>query len=92
MKNNFLNNKQLDFISTENGGLLQSQEDWERETGFTIINSIKFGFFIGFGYWKDVYRSPFNGYTHNILLPFIRIQNGLLRNQSHIAPQKPVKK
>jgi len=33
---------------------------------------------IGFGYWKEVYTAPFEGHTHNIVIPFLRIQFGYL--------------
>lgn len=79
MNAEFLNKRQYDMIAVENGGIAQSKEDWEKENKCIIIESIKFGWFVGFGYWKDVYIEPFDGYTHNILLPFIRIQTGRLR-------------
>ncbi len=79
MNTNFVNRKQYDRIQTEGGYIDQSKEDWEKENKCIIINSVKFGWFVGLGYWKDVYIEPFNGYTHNILLPFVRIQTGLLR-------------
>lgn len=79
MNTNLLNKKQYDIIATENGWIAQSKENWEKEHKCIIIESVKFGWFVGFGYWKDVYKYPFNGYTHNILLPFVRIQTGLLR-------------
>ena len=79
MKANFLNSKQYDRIITESGYIDQSLSDWEIENKCIIISSIKFGWFIGFGYWKDVYKNPFDGLTHNILLPFVRIQYGFLK-------------
>jgi hypothetical protein len=36
---------------------------------------------VGFGYWKDVYvkeRLGIEGVTHNVILPFLRIQWGYL--------------
>lgn len=42
------------------------------------IQYIRFGLFIGFGYWRDNYTKPFSGYTHNILLPFVRLQFGVI--------------
>lgn len=39
---------------------------------------IKFCPVIGFGYWKEVYKFPFQGHTHNIIAPFLRIQFGAL--------------
>lgn len=45
------------------------------------IRYIKIAPVIGFGYWKDVYRAPqlgITGLTHNIVLPFVRIQWGYL--------------
>lgn len=43
------------------------------------INHFKFAPVIGFGYWKDEYnfsKHSLNGYAHNIILPFLRIQIG----------------
>jgi len=39
---------------------------------------IKLAPIIGIGYWKDVYEVIPGGYTHNIILPFVRIQFGYL--------------
>ena len=78
MNTNFVNRKQFDRILTGGGSIDQSKEDLSKENKCIIIRSVKFGWFVGFGYWKDVYKYPFNGYTHNILLPFFRIQTGLL--------------
>lgn len=36
-------------------------------------------FLLGFGYWKDDYNPTFDGYAHNILLPFFRIQVGEIK-------------
>ena len=36
----------------------------------------KFCWSIGFAYWKDLYAQGLYGYTHNIVLPFCRIQWG----------------
>jgi len=34
---------------------------------------------IGFGYWKDDFNlANVRGYTHNIIIPFIRIQWGFI--------------
>jgi len=41
------------------------------------VNSIVFGFIFGFGYWKNVYskeKTGIEGYSHNIILPFMVIQ------------------
>ena len=42
------------------------------------VSSVKLGWFLGLGYWKEVYREPFSGYTHNFLFLNIRIQIGIL--------------
>lgn len=47
------------------------------------INTSHFNFcpLIGFGYWKDIYKKEkigMDGLTHNIILPFMRIQWGFL--------------
>jgi len=79
MDKNFLNKRQFDMIATDGGWILQSKKDWEKENNCIIISSVRFGWFIGFGYWKDIYTGTFDGYTHNYLFPFVRIQNGLVR-------------
>lgn len=78
MKLKFNELRNFDLISNDNGWIAQSKHDWEKENKCVIIDSVKFGWFIGFGFWKDVYKPPFKGYAYNILLPFIRIQKGLL--------------
>lgn len=40
------------------------------------FKSIRFGWLLGIGYWKDIYPDPFDGYAHNILLPLVCIQWG----------------
>lgn len=42
------------------------------------LRHIKIAPIIGFGYWKDIYDVLPGGYTHNIILPFLRIQFGYL--------------
>ena len=46
------------------------------------IRHISIAPIIGLGYWKDVYKKEkigFEGVSHNIILPFIRIQLGYLK-------------
>lgn len=76
MNDNCLNRKQYDRIIIEND---QHKEDLEIKNKYITVNSINFGWFIGFGYWKDIYKVPFKGYTINILLPFVRIQTGVIK-------------
>jgi hypothetical protein len=49
------------------------------------IKHIKFSPVFGIGYWYDDYSKVvgLNSYTHNILLPFIRIQFGQLTSDQH---------
>lgn len=43
------------------------------------IKHFKFAPVIGFGYWKDIYKLGMSeGYCHNIILPFVRMQIGQL--------------
>lgn len=45
------------------------------------IKSIKIHPVIGIGYWKDIYSKDkigIDGVTHNLILPFLRIQWGYL--------------
>lgn len=45
------------------------------------LSHIKFCPIVGFGYWADKYKEDeigIGGITHNIILPFIRIQFGYL--------------
>ncbi len=48
------------------------------------IRHFKFAPIIGIGYWKDSYNldSIILGHCHNIVLPFIRIQWGILYSRS----------
>jgi hypothetical protein len=70
----FINKFQRDVIIREKGS--QVRESDPRK--FFTIWHVKFCSVFGFGYWKDIYKEPFTygSHTHNIILPFLRIQFG----------------
>jgi len=39
---------------------------------------VNFAPIFGIGYWKDIYKDPFKGYQHNLVLPFFKISWGIL--------------
>lgn len=44
-------------------------------------NYVRFCPVIGLGYWKDIYKAEecgMDGVSHNIILPFVRLQFGFL--------------
>lgn len=44
---------------------------------------------IGIGYWKDIYKPPFKGFTHNFIILCFRIQYGELYLEN---PKKKISK
>lgn len=52
----------------------------------TVLFTRKIGLapIIGIGYWKDVYdeeKLGIGGWTHNVILPFVRVQWGALMGE-----------
>jgi hypothetical protein len=46
------------------------------------VKHFKIGWFFGVSYFKDDYKHPFGGHTYNIILPFIRISWGELKEST----------
>ncbi len=83
MKQYYINLMYRD-MTVENDGSITAQtlEGWQEEMKCLLISHFQFAWVFGFGYWKDVYSSPYEGHTHNLLLPFCRFQWGYLKIKS----------